>query len=482
MKALLINPKGVTIGLNLGLGYIAASVQRKGHSVKGLDLNNYRATNPELFVKESIDNYKPDIIGISVKSLTYNNGLDIAKSIKRHCSIPIVFGGVHTSIAREQILKENECVDYVLIGESEESFVLLMESMNEKPLLKKVQGLIYRNGSEILINEFTKPINDLDTLSFPDYGCFGIERIEKYPILTSRGCPYSCSYCLAPSVIGKKWRARSVENIIQEIIWASKTYKIDSLQIMDDNFPLKRERVVEFCNRYLKEGFKFPWECSNGIRADNVDDELAKLMKGAGLFSVCVGIESLHPEVYKQINKGESLDDIKKAVKAFKKVGVAVTGFFIIGLPDDNYERTLYSYREAKKIGIDKTFFQILMPFPMTKVYDWVNKNAHIISDYSKASARLGDVSFETKDFSAQERREAYLSILVKNFSYPYDIEKSKLNQIFYLLKLVCKYDLKNIHKHLYKFFVKGVNIILKGTTTTITGIHFKCNLGGITK
>ncbi len=474
MKALLINPKGVSIGLNLGLGYIAASVQKKSHSVKGLDLNNYRVDNPALFIKESIENYKPDIIGISVKSLTYSNGLVIARSIKQHFSIPIVFGGVHTSIAREQILKDNEYVDYVLIGESEESFVQLMEAMNEKSLLKKVQGLIYRNESEILINEFTKPTNDLDVLSFPDYRCFGIERIEKYPILTSRGCPYSCSYCLAPAVIGKKWRARSVENIIQEIRWATKMYKIDSLQIMDDNFPLKRERVVEFCSRYVKEGFGFPWDCSNGIRADNVDDKLAELMKEAGLSNVCLGVESLHPEVYKQINKGESLEDIKKAVRAFKKVGVSVTGFFIIGLPGDTYERTIYSYKEAKKIGFDKVLFQILMPFPMTQVYNWVKENASIISDYSKTAARLGAVSFETNDFSAQERMKAYLSILVKNFSYPYDIEKSKMNQIFYLLKLVCKYDLKNIHKHLYKFFVKGISILSKGTTTTITGIHFK--------
>ncbi|MBM2832853.1 MAG: radical protein [Candidatus Brocadiaceae bacterium] len=346
--------------------------------------------------------------------------------------------------------------------------------MSEKTLLKKVPGLIYRNGSEIVVNEFAKSSYDLDVLSFPDYRCFGIEKIEKYPILTSRGCPYSCSYCLAPAVIGKKWRARSVENILQEIRWATKMYKIDSLQIMDDNFPLKRERVVDFCSRYVKEGFGFPWECSNGIRADNVDDELAALMKGAGLFNVCLGVESFHPEVYKQVDKGESLEDIKKAVRAFKKVGVSVTGFFIIGLPGDTYERTMYSYKEAMKTGFDKALFQILMPFPMTKVYDWVKENAHIISDYSNTAARLGGVSFETKDFTAQERMKAYLSILVKNFSYPYDIEKSKWNQIFYLLKLVCKYDVINIHKHLYKFLVKGVNILRKGTTTTITGIHFK--------
>ncbi len=461
------------MGLNLGLGYLAASLQRKGYLVKGLDLNNYRVNNPNLLIREVIKNYNPHIIGISVKSLTYAVSQDIAKSIKEYYPGPIVFGGVHTSIAQGEILQNNPCIDYVLVGEGEDSFCQLVDAINNKKSLSKIRGLIFRNGAEIVTTEHGDFINELDGLPFPDYRCFGIERIEKYPLLTSRGCPYSCSFCIAPKVIGKKWRARSVENIIQEIKYASKIYRIESIQIMDDNATLKRDRVVEFCNRYIQEGFKFPWECSNGIRADKIDHELAKLMKRAGLCSVSLGVESLHPEVFNQINKGESIEDIKKAVRVLKKEGVSVVGFFIIGLPGDTYERTIYSYSEAKKIGFDKSLFQILIPFPKTKVYDWVKENGHALSNMDAIPIRLGEVTFETDDFSIQERQKAYLFIAIKNLIYPYDPRKSKIKDIAYLLKLVLQYDIKNLHKHLYKFLVKGISIRLKGYTATLTGIHF---------
>ena len=475
MKVLLLSPRGATVGISLGMGYLASSLKRRGHSVKGLDLNNFRVDNPEILTREVIENYKPDIVGISVASLTYNTGLDAAKSIKEYYQGPIVFGGIHTFISKGQILQDNPYIDYALVGEAEESLPQLVESINDKGLLSKIRGLIFRNGVDVVTNEPAEFIMELDELPFPDYKCSGIERIVKYPLLTSRGCPYNCSFCLAPTVTGKTWRYRSVENIIQEIKWASKVYKMDSIQIMDDNFTLKKNRVMEFCDRYLQEGLKIPWECSNGIRADKVDYELAKIMRRAGLFRVNLGVESLHPDVFGQINKGESIEDIRRAVEVLKKVGVSVTGFFIIGLPGDTYERTMYSYNEAKKMGFDKTLFQILIPFPMTRVYNWVKDNANVFPEYYySASTWIGNVTFETTDFLAQERREAYLSLFIKNFRYPYNIEKSKMNQLLYLLKLVLKYDFKNIHKHLYKFFVTGINIILKGSGPTLTGIHFR--------
>ena len=474
MKVFLVNPSGTAIGLNSGLGYLVASLQMKGHSVKGLDLNNCRVDNPGLLIRQVVENYAPDIIGISVKSLTYPNSVDIAKSIKEYYAGPIVFGGIHTSIAKEEILQNNPCVDYVLVGEGEESLCQLVESINDKRTLSKIKGLIYRNGSDIVTNEPADVINDLDKLPFPDFRCFGVERIERYPIVTSRGCPCNCSFCLAPKVTGKKWRARNAENIIQEIKHASKIYKIDSIQIMDDNFTLKKDRVAEFCNRCLQEGFKFLWECSNGIRADKVDYELAELMKKAGLFSVSLGVESLHPEVFNQINKGETIEEIKNTVKILRKLGISVTGFFIIGLPGDTYERTMYSYNEAKKIGFDKVLFQLLMPFPMTKVYDWLKENGHILSGIDTTRGRLGEVTFETPDFTAEERKKAFLTISIKNLIYPYDLEKSKIKNILYLLQLALQYDIKNIHKHLYKFSIKSINIIFKGQSATLTGIHFR--------
>lgn len=155
--------------------------------------------------------------------------------------------------------------------------------------------------------------------------------------------------------------------------------------ILDDNFTLDMNRAKAFCRLLIEHKIDMEWDCSNGIRADRVDEELAALMKEAGCQWVGLGIESIDPEISPTVKKGESLDDIKLAISIFKKNKIGVIGYFIIGLPGDNLERVKSSVKLAKKWGLSSTFWAHLAPYPKTEVWEWVNQNGKVINNWEKS-------------------------------------------------------------------------------------------------
>ena len=211
---------------------------------------------------------------------------------------------------------------------------------------------------------FPQPFND--DLPFPQYELFDSFNIFQknwrtghwlYPIFTSQGCPYQCVYCAAKN---RPYQTRSIENCYQELKWAKQRYGIKSFQILDDCFNLKPERVIEFCQR-IKE-LDLSWFCSNGLRIDGFSEKLAQSLIGAGCREVSFGIESLDPDVLKNIKKGIDLPMIERAVKIAKKYFRFVNGFFIIGLPGSSYEKDLVSLHWALKMGIN-AHFSYYLPF-----------------------------------------------------------------------------------------------------------------------
>ncbi len=414
MKVVLIDPKGVWEGLNNGLASIAANIRDKC-KVDVIDFVNYSKGMLDERLAITKD---ADIVGISMKSFTLLESIMVANKVRElNPKTKIVAGGPHVIVDGYNLLKENSVFDFGVVGEAEFVFQDLIE---EKPT-EEIPGLIYRiddkeTGASMLVqNKMQTWIKDLDDLPFANYDDFDSvsekHSIDVWPLVTSRGCPYTCTYCNVPVVIGRKFRVRSKENILAELKWAKEHYKSKEFKVLDDNFTLLMDRAKDMCKYFIDEKLGMKWTCPNGIRADRLDEELCRLMKEAGCYSMSIGVESGDPDVFDNIKKGEKLADVEKGIKLAQAAGIQVHGFFIIGLVGSTYEADKRSIEFAKRLGISASW-GILVPYPGTEVWEQVkaDPSTRMLRDWKEGfhiGARPKPV-FDTPQYPAEERVKMY--------------------------------------------------------------------------
>lgn len=418
MRILLIDPYVATGGnLNTSLGWLSASVHKAGHEVFVLDLNCRRVSNYHEVLPGFIKRYAPDMIGITVMCTTYTSALHLVEHLSNYFRGHIVLGGAQMSFERENALKDSKRVDFGVVGEGEETLVELIEHLGSGKDIKDVQGIIYRNNGESKVNTPRKWISDLNKLPFPDYRLFGLKRVPPeytYRISTSRGCPFRCVFC-NPHTMQRKWRSRDFNLTIEELKFAKAQFGIGRFDICEPVFNLTSSRVIEFCELLLKEGINMPWTCRSGLRADRITDEMARVMKRAGFYDMKLGVETLSPGVFPNVNKGETLEDIGGAVEIAKRNGLRVSGSFIIGLPGSSYQTDMQSFEQARKLGFDEMAWSLLIPYPGTPVYEWVLSNGTMHYDYKTAHQYTGQISgneqlrvaFETPEYPLTDRIKA---------------------------------------------------------------------------
>jgi len=224
-------------------------------------------------------------------------------------NIITIAGGPHISGLADHTMRIVKDLDYGFCGEAEAGIVKFCRIMagEDGAALSGVPGLVYRKDGRVMINE-RAIVEDLDKLEFPEWdlidprtypvapqGTF-TKRLPVAPILTSRGCPYECTYCGVKSNTGRKYRTRSPENVIAEIELLVSKYAVREIHIEDDNFTLDRNRVVRFCNLLIDKKIDISWACPNGVRLDTLDADILKLMERAGCYSFAIGIESGSPK------------------------------------------------------------------------------------------------------------------------------------------------------------------------------------------
>lgn len=440
MKILLINPPGWQKGsTNLGLCYLAGSLLVGKHEVVIFDVN--ATDDPPDKIAEKAKQYAPDVIGFSLKTATAKAAFLISRAIKSSYEKAIhVVGGPHVTLAYDEVLRENPEIEYAFLGESEISFIDFINRLEEGQSVTAVAGIAYRDNGKTVAT-LRKYIEDIDSLPFAN-----LEVIEnfsfnnfRYPLLTSRGCPYPCTYCCVGIVSSKKWRSRTPENIIAELKNAKDKYGIDKFEILDDNFTLKVERAKEFCRLLMKSGLPLSWYCHNGIRADKIDLELAKLMKASGCTSVALGVESGDERIFDSIKKGEKLEAIINAAKVIKQAGMRTVGYFIIGLPGDSLEGIKKTIKFQQELGLDDFTYGILNPYPYTEVYETVKREGKMLMDIKDSShfASSLTVPFEMPGFSRDEMERAYylaknqkISMVIENYETKYG---KKPDRILYI-------------------------------------------------
>ena len=424
MRILLIDPYVAGgVSLSSSLGWLSASVRSEGHEVFVLDLNSRGIPNYQDILPNFLARYVPDMVGITVMCTTYATALQMVEHLREYFRGYIVLGGAQMSFERENALKDSERTDFVVVGEGEETLVELMDHLENSEGLKDIEGLIYRENGEVKTNSPRRPIADLNKLPFPDYRLFGLKQaspIYSYRISTSRGCPFRCVFC-NPHNMQAKWRSRDFGLAIEELKFAKTQFGVGRFDICEPVFNLTSERVIEFCELLLKEKINMPWTCRSGLRADRITDEMIKLMKRAGFYNVKIGVETLAPTVFPNVKKGETIEDIVRAVEIVKRNGLRISGSFIIGLPGSTYKTDMESFKHAQKLGFVESLWFFLIPYPGTPAYHWVLEHGTMYYDYKRAHQHYIEhitkdeqlrVAFETQDYPLTDRTRMMEKIL----------------------------------------------------------------------
>jgi anaerobic magnesium-protoporphyrin IX monomethyl ester cyclase len=429
LRILLINPKSrlpidTRTSPPLGLAYLAAVSQAAGHQVQVHDGDV--EDRPLAAVAQS---FAPDLVGITANTTQIMSAWRDAKLVKSLVDAPVVLGGPHpTTLPEESAARP--FVDAVVRGEGETTWLELLSATMPPASLRPegIAGLTYRAfGGEVVSTPDRPPIPiaELNDIPLPAWDIFHLERYTNLqptvdqvdgpslPILTSRGCPYRCSYC---SQIGpRRWRARSVESVVAEWRWLVREQGAAEIGILDDSFNIDRQRVLALCERLVAEDLHHvPWIMINGIRANLADEETLGAMKRAGCKRAAFGVESGNQAILDTVvDKHLTLEQVRAAFRAARAVGMETIGFFIVGLPGETEQTMDDTIRFAIELDPVVANFSIATPFPGTAMYETVKAQGQILAeDWDDFVFFEGKARFEMPGLPAElvERKwqEAY--------------------------------------------------------------------------
>ena len=393
MKTLLVNPWSlqkfnVIIIPNVSLGYLAAALQNKGHEVEILDCvkSKIDAATFEKYIAQN----QFQLIGFSLFTPYMGAVKQYSQAVKRiNKDIITIVGGPHAVLEPIETLEILQDIDFSFLGEAENGLCQLIDILQcdhksgyfDK--LSVVDNLVWRNKENSIVCNPRVIIEDLDSLAYPAWNLMNpnsyplapigiFSRKKKIaPIIATRGCPYPCSFCAAGKMSGKKIRIRSAENIIGEIQFLIFNYQVEEINIIDDNFTKNRKLVEDFCNSLIDNNLNISWSCPNGIRLDTLDAELLMLMEESGCYSFGIGIEFGTKKMLDHVQKCLTLETIKEKVSLIKRTTkIRITGFFILGHPNETIEDIESTINFACELELDRANFFNFSPFPGTDDYE----------------------------------------------------------------------------------------------------------------
>jgi anaerobic magnesium-protoporphyrin IX monomethyl ester cyclase len=349
----------------LGLSYAAAACEAAGATVRIFDYIVSKYSPEKLF--EALDAFRPEVIGAGPVTMNFPDAIRIIRDAKRHNpSIISMLGGPHASFDINDTLTLYPEVDLIVAGEGEQTLMELMPVILDRKAWHGIKGIAFREDGKIVVTEQRGLIEDLDSLPLPARHLLPISRYQAlgYPvsIITSRGCPNRCIFCLGRRMVGYKGRFRKPSLVVDEIEHIL-SLGFTRINIADDLFTANKERVRELCSEIKRRGVNFGW--SAFARVNTVDLETLTVMRETGCDCVSFGIESGNPEMLKRVKKGITLDQARKAVQWCKEADMLPHASFMVGLPGDSPEIMEETARFAAELDIPYGY-HFFAPFPGT--------------------------------------------------------------------------------------------------------------------
>jgi radical SAM superfamily enzyme YgiQ (UPF0313 family) len=352
---------------SLGIGIIAACLQQKGMKISVLDLRLSHRDMADVLTTARRD--KPLFIGITAFTNEIPAAGKIAQILKdEKISSPVVLGGPHATVFPEETLKEFPAFDALVIGEGEETTLEFADAVKNKNDLNNISGIAFRRDERIYVNEKRNSAVDINNLPPPAWELFEVQHYTgPFMISASRGCPYPCYFC-TPNYLGRV-RVREPGKLVDEIEKDVELFGARSFQFADATLSLLEEKTSVLCEEIIRRGLsrKIMWDCET--RADKLDLELLKKMKAAGCRCIALGVETGSERILNEIiKKGETKEDIRKAVELVKKSGINVRCFFLIGNYTETFETIKETINFALELNPDALSFGLLVPNPGTKL------------------------------------------------------------------------------------------------------------------
>lgn len=395
----------------LSITYLSSVLNNTSHNAEIFDMpiNNY--SRKDLVKKVKRNDY--DAVGFTATTSAFPKAVKCANRIKELGDIKTIVGGSHVTFRPKKSLKNSPSLDVVVRGEGEITLKKLLDGF-ENSDISNVKGITYRINNSLVNNVDREYIKNLDELPFPDFEKLPIKKyvdIESLGTMTSRGCPYNCTFCSSAKMWGPKARMRSVNNVMKEVeqIIGKYNYSGKEFWFYDDAFTLNKNRVRKICNEFKTRNINLRWKCLG--RVNSVNKKLLKKMKEAGCFRIAFGIESGSKRTLERINKHITLKEAKKAVKNANEVGLEVETYFIIGFPWETKKDFKKTINFINNLDNHDPALGILTPHPGTEVREEIEtKDIKISDDWSRYTN--DKLVYDPEKFTEKELKNAKMDYI----------------------------------------------------------------------
>tara|TARA_R110000787_G_scaffold127967_1_gene239659 strand:+ start:557 stop:2275 length:1719 start_codon:yes stop_codon:yes gene_type:complete len=446
----------------LGLAYLHSYLDKHSdHEVETHFLNNVNSDICFNKIKSEIEAFKPDVVGISIMTFSRTSSYRMIEYLtQNHPDIKIILGGMHPTVMWKNMLKKYTNT-IIVVGEGEVTFHELLDCLEEGNDIAEVTGIAYNNGEEIVKTGERDLIDDLDTLEFPKHEIFLWEGKKMANLLTSRGCPFKCNFCVLDHISLRKVRFRGAEDVcneIEEILRICPT--VETIWLHDDAFMINKKSTMALCREIIKRGIKTNFTCSARFRP--VSRELIQLMEQAGFNHVLFGLESGAQDIIDDMKKGITKDHIRYATALFAESNIKTTAFLIVGLPGETQETVDETIDFVMEMQFNNYLYYdeigVAMIYPGAEVYTIAKARSLEIPGYGVLDDDYWLTSGEVPHYECEN---SYEQLLVWKEQIRDAISLNRINDPKIFLKQ--KKLLPSIIKYSFKFGMTGIiNMVMQ--------------------
>ncbi len=378
----------------MGVLTLAAVAQKRGYEVDLVDAKGQGTPLGE--VSRDIVTRRPDYLGLSATTISVANAARIAAAVKRELpGVVTIVGGPHVSAIPQRTLQAYDNIDYGIAGEGEVSLFELLDRLDNGEDVDSVPGLAWRRDGVVVANPRAPYIDDLDSLPppawdlLPDFphnfqpSLFGYPRTPVATLMTSRGCPFSCTFC-DRSTSGRKGRMHSVDAIVRlcrDLVGRGTKH----IMFLDDLFTVRRDRVADMCNAFIDEGFDFSWSCNS--HPNLLDFETMKLMKRAGCWQIAYGVESGSQRILDVVKHEVKLPRLRETLRMTQAAGIRTRGFLMLGHPTEGVDSLEETRRFLRVAELDLCQITKFTPYPGTPSYPSIREQGTFEEEWETMNA-----------------------------------------------------------------------------------------------